>query len=186
MKIKQVVNIYGGPGCGKSTISSGLFYKMKSEGYNVEYVSEYARDLTYEQQFRILQEDQLYIFAEQHRRIFRIIDEVEYVITDSPLLLPFVYYEFNPKPQIYDKDAFSNLVIKTYNKYPNSNYFLIRNHKYEYQQIGRTQTLEEAKKIDSDIMRSLLEVCETIHELESNDETIEIIFNHIKENVYGF
>lgn len=181
MKIKQVVNIYGGPGCGKSTISSGLFYLMKSRGLNVEYVSEYAKDLTYEQQFRILQEDQLYIFAEQHRRIFRIKDEVEYVITDSPLLLPFVYYEFNPNPQIYDKDAFTNLVIKTYNKYPNSNYFLIRNDKYEYQQIGRSQSVEEAKKLDDDIKRSLLEVCEKIHEIESNDKTIEIIFENIME-----
>ena len=54
MKVKAVINLYGGPGCGKSTVSSGLFYKMKSEGYCVEYVSEYAKDLTYEERYNIL------------------------------------------------------------------------------------------------------------------------------------
>ena len=32
MKLKQVINLFGAPGCGKSTIASGLFYKMKING----------------------------------------------------------------------------------------------------------------------------------------------------------
>lgn len=45
------INIFGGPGVGKSTISSGLFYQMKTRGYKVEFISEYAKDLTYGKDF---------------------------------------------------------------------------------------------------------------------------------------
>lgn len=43
-----VVNLIGSPGTGKSTIASELFAKMKWEGFDVELVSEYAKELVWE------------------------------------------------------------------------------------------------------------------------------------------
>ena len=38
----KVINLFGGPGAGKSTIASGLFYHMKIAGYNVEMTGEWV------------------------------------------------------------------------------------------------------------------------------------------------
>lgn len=180
MKLKKVINLYGGPGCGKSTISSGLFYRMKSEGYNVEYVSEYAKDLTYEERYGILQQDQLYILAKQHRKVFRLKDKVDYVISDSPLLLPYVYYELYSDTQIYDRESFTNLVISIYDLYPNLNILLYRNDKYDYARYGRTQSLEDSKKIDKEIKEILSRVCKNFTAMLSDENTINKILKEIE------
>lgn len=44
-----VINLMGAPGTGKSTIASELFSKMKWLGYDVELVSEYAKELVWEE-----------------------------------------------------------------------------------------------------------------------------------------
>ena len=40
----KVINLYGGPGTGKSTTAAALFALIKREGYNVELVTEFAID----------------------------------------------------------------------------------------------------------------------------------------------
>ena len=57
----NIINIYGGPGVGKSTGAAMIFAKMKMLGINCELVTEYAKTLTYEKRFEILQENQLYV-----------------------------------------------------------------------------------------------------------------------------
>lgn len=42
------VNIFGGPGVGKSTTAADLFVAMKKAGYNVELVTEVAKDFVWE------------------------------------------------------------------------------------------------------------------------------------------
>lgn len=134
----KVINAYGGPGTGKSTTCAGLFYEMKSAGYKVELVTEYAKDKVYEGHLGCL-EDQIYIFAKQQRRLNRLIGQVEWAITDSPLLLSI----------LYNKDLsenFNRLVIDQYNRYSNYNFFI--NRVKPYQKYGRSQELDEAIELD--------------------------------------
>ena len=92
----KVINLFGGPGVGKSTAAAGLFYEMKKRQLSVELVTEYAKDMVWEKRWNIL-DDQLYILAKQHRRIARLAEHgIEYVITDSPISLGLVYL----KPEI--------------------------------------------------------------------------------------
>ena len=94
MKTKtKIINFFGGPGVGKSTTATGLFSWMKQQGYSVEYVSEFAKELSWEGSTSQL-ENQAHVFAEQFRRQWRLIDQVDYVITDSPLLLSSVYFDY--------------------------------------------------------------------------------------------
>lgn len=92
---QKVINLYGGPGTGKSITATMLFAKMKLAGINCEYVSEFAKELAW--QFSSNSEDlkallaQEYVFAQQHFRMRRCSGEVEYIITDSPLLISKVY-----------------------------------------------------------------------------------------------
>jgi hypothetical protein len=179
MKIKRVINIFGGPGVGKSYITSGLFQLMKKEKYIVEMTAEYAKELTYEEKFDILQNDQLYIFAEQHRRLYRLIDKVDYVITDCPLLLGCVYFEKNRG--IYSYRDLARFMIDTYKKYPNINILLKRNSEYGYDEYGRYQKYDEALTVDEDVIRWLGYANVKYTEMISDDTTVEKIFNIIKE-----
>ena len=63
---------------------------MKLEGLNVELVTEYAKDMTWEGRGNIL-EDQLYMLAKQNRRLSRLQDKVDFAMTDSPLFLGLAY-----------------------------------------------------------------------------------------------
>lgn len=149
MKLKVVINLFGGPGTGKSTIASGLFYHLKCQHYEVETVYEYAKELTYEQRQNVLNDDQLYVFAKQHRKLFRLKDQVDIVIMDSPLLLSCVY--LNPMTSIYDPYCMRDLVLKTNKVYPNFNIYLQRKSNFDYQSYGRNQTIEEAEMVDVQI-----------------------------------
>ena len=45
----KVINLFGGPGCGKSTTAADLFARMKLRGLSVELVTEYAKDVVWDE-----------------------------------------------------------------------------------------------------------------------------------------
>ena len=146
----KVINIFSGPGSGKSTTAALLFSKLKRLDKKVEYVSEFAKDLTYEKSYKTL-EDYLYILAQQHHMLYRLKDEVDYVICDGSFLMGYVYHK---KSSIYDEKLFKQLIIDIFYKYDNINFFLNREN-ITYQNYGRTQTLEDALALDNKILDML-------------------------------
>ena len=180
MKLKNVISILGSPGTGKSTLAAGLFYQMKLNHFNVELVTEYAKDLTWEDRVNILQEDQLYILAQQHRRFYRLIDKVDYIITDSPLILGLLYFD-PEKMQVYSEHLFRGMVHSIFNKYPNLNIFLTRNKEAKYQHDGRFQSFDEAVKIDEEL-ETLIKFYKIPHiKVEVVPHTLEKVTNIIEE-----
>ena len=167
----KVINMYAGPGAGKSTTAAGLFFKMKSQGYSVELVTEYAKDKVYEGHLGCL-EDQMYIFGKQQRRLTRLRGHVEWAITDSPLILSI----------LYNKDlseTFNTLVLETFEKYINYNFFIER--VKEYKQIGRTQTELEAIALDKVLFDLLGKYGVQYHTIKGNilapEKILEVISN---------
>lgn len=144
-----LINLLGGPGCGKSTTAAGVFCLLKLHGIDCELITEFAKDLVWEERQKTFKNQQ-YIFAKQHHRIWRVIDSVDVVITDSPLILSLVYGQ---KYNTIDEPFYNN-VISLINKYNNLNIILKRNKKYNAN--GRNQTKEEAEEIDNDIKNTLL------------------------------
>jgi len=138
----QVINLFGGPGAGKSTTAAGLFYEMKKMRLEVELVTEYAKDMVWEGRHNIL-EDQIYIFAKQQRRISRLRDHnIDWVITDSPIPLGLVYLREGSLG-----NNFHDLVMEVFDSFRNHNFLLQRN--FEYNPIGRNQKdVEEARVYD--------------------------------------
>ena len=147
----KVLNIWGGPGTGKSTTAAGLFHHMKSAGIECELIQEYAKDMVWEHRQNIL-EDQIYIFAKQQRRIFRLRDHnMEWVITDSPIPLGLCYMK-----QEHANDAFTQVVMQVFNSYQNYNFYLTRN--VEYNPNGRNQKhVSDAQDIDSKLTNMLIQ-----------------------------
>jgi uridine kinase len=158
-EIVKVINIWGGPGAGKSTTAAGLFFEMKKRQIEVELVTEYAKDMTWEKRHNVLS-DQLYILAKQNRRIQRLAGQVEWVITDSPLPLGLIY-----KTAGYFS-SFDAFVMEVFNSYDNHNFLIGRD--FEYQAAGRNQTAEEALEVDLAI-KALLDIKQISYRRITND-----------------
>ena len=148
----KLINFYGGPGSGKSTFSAQLFGIMKAKRMNVEYVPEFAKDLTWKQSKCI--DDQIYVFANQHHALYTLLGQVDYIITDSPLLLSLHYVtlglskfnrSYNP---IFP--TFEELIRETYRQYENIDYFVERGDR-QFIQAGRNQNEQQAKEIDTSV-----------------------------------
>jgi len=144
----KVINIFAGPGSGKSTTAAGLFYQLKTMNKKVEYVSEYAKDLIYENRFERLN-DQLYMLAEQHHRLYRLKGKVDYVICDGSFLFSYIHYSKNT---IYPKKLFKQLVLDIFNQYDNTNYFLDRKD-IVYQTYGRKEDFTSAMHLDKKLLK---------------------------------
>lgn len=173
----RVICFFGGPGVGKTTLATGLFSLMKKLDYSVEYVSEYAKEVTWEGTNKLL-ENQLHVFAEQFRRQWRLKDKVDFIITDSPLLLSIIYLDVynnkhNQLPANY-VDVTKDYIWHTNNLFDNINLVVTRN-KY-YKEEGRNETREEAIKID-DMILDFLE-CDPIVKV-SHDMTTQEVLNLI-------
>lgn len=146
------INLFGGPGTGKSTIAAGLFHKMKTKGYRAEYIQEYAKELTFGKDYTKLS-DQLLILGEQHHRMFRLKDQVDFLIHDSPFVMGMTYLQKDPH---LDKKKYAKLIVSMFKSYNNVNIFLERNvGVHGYQEYGRSQSLNEAIQKDNEIKQML-------------------------------
>lgn len=141
----KVINLFAGPGAGKSTIAAQLFSEFKWDGHNVEIVREWAKEKAWQGSPESLN-NQLYVFAKQHNGLHIIKNKVEFAITDSPLLLSMVYNSEND-------EVFNSLVLREFNKFDNVNLFVTRNK--DYNPKGRFQTEDEAIELDNKILRVL-------------------------------
>lgn len=137
-----IINLYGGPGCGKSTVAAGLFYELKCKGIKCELTGEYAKDRTWDENPEVL-DNQPFIFGQQLHRIWRLNGKVQFIICDSPLLLSIIYSKEN-------SELFEKFIVEQYNKYININFILDRVVKYD--PIGRNQTENEALKLDNNLI----------------------------------
>lgn len=135
-----VVNLFGGPGSGKSTMAARVFSELKEIGHNAELVTEYAKDLTWQKSTYVLG-NQIHIFGEQQHRLWRLQEGVDIVVTDSPLVQGLLYC----KPS----ETFTKLVLEEVGKFDNINIRLKRTKPYNPK--GRNQTEEEARNLDLEI-----------------------------------
>lgn len=149
-----VINIAGGPGSGKTTVAASVFSMLKAKGYEVENVSEFAKELVWEGRNEAFN-DRLYMHGEQNHRLMQMNGKLDYIITDSPLFLTSIYNSY------YLKDHFSAsynqmidlVTIETFKLYNNRVYFLSRN--TEYQNIGRREDENTANIIDDLVLKYL-------------------------------
>ena len=143
MNTEIVVNVFGGPGVGKSTLSAQLYAYLKTEHRDVEYVNEFAKELVYENNLDAL-EDQVYIFGTQLHRLRGAVQHNQIVICDSPLLLSAIYNS-DTSPHLID------LVLDMHRQFNNINIFLKRS-TYPYSMKGRVHSLTQSISIDNQIL----------------------------------
>lgn len=147
-----IVNLFGGPGCGKSTTAAGVYYHLKMLHMNVELSTEFAKELTYEDRGVAL-DNQPYILGEQHHRLHRLDGNVDAIITDCPLPMGAAYLKNNAASY---EDTFRGFSVQLFNSMDNFNFFLQRGNG-AYRKEGRIQDLEESMEKDKIIEDMLQE-----------------------------
>ena len=136
-----VVNLFAGPGSGKSTGSAFLFAYLKLMKVNVELVTEFAKELAWEGDKEFMANNQVYITGQQIRRMNRLIGKVDVIITDSPIELGALYT---------DSSLLKDLCYSEGRKWERRLDFFVNRVK-PYNPSGRNQTLEEALILDEKI-----------------------------------
>ena len=180
--MSKIINLFGGPGIGKSTQASGLFTEMKRNHMSVEYTYEFPKEVAWEGNISQLK-DQFFITANQHRNISRLYGKVDYIIVDSPIVLGCFYeqrYGDGYPASFYSMSFFDKFLWELFDQYDNINILLNRNND-TYDTNGRMQDLKEAIEIDADIKQTLLVSSVEFKEFNVDNNTAVDIFNYIKQ-----
>ena len=148
MKKTLIINLYGGPGTGKSTGATYIFSQLKMRGIDAEYVSEFAKDKVWERNSKIFQ-NQMYITGKQSFKISRCFGEVDVIVTDSPIRLGYLYAVMQNRPKL------GEAIIEEADFYKDSSIDIFLKRVKPYNPNGRNQTENEAKQIDTEMRKSL-------------------------------
>lgn len=140
-----VINMLGGSGIGKSTTAAGLYYHMKLNHMNVELVREYVKVLAW-QGTKIGRFDQVNIFGEQCKLEHTLYGKVDYIVTDSPIILAPIYEIFYHNDSMMEEAALKFLKKSKESGIEQLNVLLQRNKPYDPK--GRFQTEQEAITVD--------------------------------------
>lgn len=140
----KVINLFGGPGVGKSTLAADLFARFKREGVRTEWSREPAKDLLY--QGRKLEEVHLTLTALQYQSLVDLkLAGTDVAICDGPLLMDNIYARKTNLPVSY-----YDFLRELHDSFDNINVWVDRNVPFDTH--GRIQTsLAEAELLDKQI-----------------------------------
>lgn len=169
-----VINAYGGPGAGKSTAALDIVSALKKKDIIAEYVPEYAKELLWQGRTDLLDgssEHQHMILEEQYRRQEQLKGKCQIIVTDSPLLLNISYNK--QLTADYEKE-----VLERYDEFQNFA-FVVQRDESKYEQEGRIQDLEQAKKIDK-LVTDLLDKNDIRYGTYNHDNIGKVVYNASK------
>lgn len=174
-----VINLLGGSGCGKSTTAAQLFSEMKMRGYLIEQVTEYVKRWAWQGRTPT-GFDQVYIFGKQAQSESMLYNKVDYIVTDSPLLLSGFYEQHHLKREITLPAILNFLNYAKEHDVHHINFFLTRHKKFDPR--GRFETEEQAVAIDHDMRKWLKALNISFIEVNVDDkERSNFILSHLGE-----
>lgn len=146
------INLYGGPGSGKSTNAAWLFSQLKDKGYHIELVNEYVKSWAHTGR-KVSGFDQLYLLGKQVHYEDRLLKNgVDLIVTDSPIWLSPFYASLYSEVKIMD--PLMEICREFDNCYSSMDIFLNREGR-PYNPKGRYQTEEESSEIDRKLIEFL-------------------------------
>jgi nicotinamide riboside kinase len=141
-----VVNFFGGPCSGKSTMAAHLFAELKWRGIRTEYIPEVVKTMVFAERWIDLA-NQICVFGDQLREVAVRAGKVDVIVLDTSLLNSLTYHADKTSP------AFKQLVLDEYHRFRNVNIFIERNHPYDT--TGRYESEEEARVKDREVLTML-------------------------------
>lgn len=173
-EIKTVnINLWSGPGVGKSTTAATLFAELKKRRISCELVREFAKDLVWEN--RIGHFEQFWITAEQHRRQSILQGQAQVVITDSAIPMGIFH-----APLAYQQEL-KNLIFKMISNWNSIDVLLYRDMTEWYEQNGRVENLSASLKKHESVSNLIKEFNESFISCHVND--IEVILSEVERRL---
>jgi deoxyadenosine/deoxycytidine kinase len=179
--MSKIINLFGGPGVGKSSIAAGLTYKLKKKHITCDNPYEFPKILAWDENHSAIK-DQLYVLANQHRGIVKSYGKVDYIILDSPILLSLIYktyYESGTYPATLYGESFDRMILDIHNQYDNINIVLNRTNGL-HNEMERYQNLEQSISLDVEIENKLINYHIPYTKVDVNDNTVTEIMKLIK------
>jgi hypothetical protein len=166
----QIINLYGGPGCGKSTSAAFLYYLLKDHGQNAELVREFVKNWAWIGR-QMETYDQYYIMGKQIHYETQLYGKVDWIVTDSPVALGIVY------SRLYNPDNVAKGVFETASSLyrqaeldGHKHHHVLLNRSKPYVQHGRYESEAKAKEIDA-WTRSTLDALKFPYQHSNTDES---------------
>lgn len=174
--MSKLINLVAGPCAGKTTMAALIFAEMKIQGYNVEYVSEYAKQLVWLKEFELLN-NQHHVSLYQFKLFDAMKDAVEYIVTDGSLLHG-LYYNRSNKDNVSNIEKTEQFILKCFGNFNNINIFLDRIDN-PYMPEGRLQSFKEALEVDKELENILQEFNIPYTKFVAKQEITKSIVGHI-------
>jgi len=157
-----VIHFVAGPCTGKTTVSAGVFHKLKCDGVSTELVPELVKRYIWKSffnpaKFQLINDQ--YLMSDKHYKSFEPIlqsGQVDVVVLDgSPL--NSLWYNRNNKNNTSDIELTEKMIVERFRnlKARPLVFFLNRDDRLEYTENGRIHTREEAIKMDCEIKKML-------------------------------
>jgi hypothetical protein len=184
--MSKLINLFGGPGIGKSGIAAGITYKMKKKHIKVNNPYEFPKRLAWDNNIPAIS-DQLYVFANQHRGIAECYGKVDYIVIDSPILFSTIYHRYYTKgypAEMYGK-VFHDMVIDLHRRYGSINILLERGVTI-HNDDERFQNYKQSVEIDTLCKNVLDETRTPYHTVKVGDDSVKDIMKIINKHDNGF
>ncbi len=149
----KCINLVSGPSCGKSVMSALIFAELKSMHKSAELVQEFAKQLVWTEQFEELN-NQYHVSMTQYRWLKAVDGKVDYIVTDSPLLLGLLYNRIYPT-NVSNVQKTEEMILSKMSEFDNIYIFLERSD-YPFERHGRVHTESQSHEID-DQLKSLMD-----------------------------
>jgi CO dehydrogenase nickel-insertion accessory protein CooC1 len=179
--VSKLINLFGGPGVGKSTIAAGITYELKKNHITCDNPYEFPKVLAWDNNYSAIK-DQLYVLANQHRGIAKSYGKVDYIVMDSPILLSLVYktyYQSNSYPSNFYEEEFDLMVINLFRKYDSINVLLNRS-EGKFNTEERYQDLSQSIELDRSIRNMLIKWDIPFTEINVDNDAVNNIVAMIK------
>ncbi len=141
----KVINIIGGPGCGKSMFSAAIVLFLYLHGKTVETIPDHAKALVWQRNYEVLKNQ--YFIAQRQFEMLNLLDgQVQFLMTESALPQS-LYYNETYEPNICDVAKTRSQILEWHRLHDNINILVERGDK-RYVRAGRFQEEEQACAID--------------------------------------
>lgn len=148
-KVRRIC-LYGGSGLGKSIVAAQAFAELKKIHLNIELITEVVKPLAIQKQFP-KSFDQFAILGEQISKEDKLLPYIDYIITDSPVLLNAAYSKYYNCPFWRQCEE----VALQFEEQYKGLHILLTREGLPYDQSGRYQNEEQAKEMDENIKQLL-------------------------------
>jgi nicotinamide riboside kinase len=172
-----LINFVGAPSVGKSTISALTFVKLKTNHHSSELVQEYAKQLVWSENFEDLS-NQWYVSKKQYEMLKAVYGKVDYLVTDSPLILGLHYNRYH-KDNVSDIKKTETMILSKMKEFNNVYILLKRNTNIPYEKIGRIHNEQQSMEIEKNLKNILDEFNIKYLEITSDVNNIEKIMKYI-------